>query len=340
MSDDRPSVYLEDETVVYRASALGGCERALLAARRGEPRTPPPPSLQAKYNEGHAAEDAIMRRWEDDHADRYRLVTREDGEQVQVQIGMVGGKQLLLIRGSLDGYGSVIDDPEDVVPVDAKAFGKTFWEKLNKEGIWGFPHYCTQLVVYAEGLKARNLHVDRVHLAVALKDDDGKVGPGSQICYVVTYLDELEDRGYGIDKLWDKVERIEQAHLDDTPFTDIPCPKEGGQWGCPYPHVEDQVEHTLLTGEDLTAFTEAVLTLEEIRASEKMLKEQKSEVTEKVKGLVDKHGKRIRGAGKRVTWVRTERPERTVTYKASVSEYPKITADKDGDDKNDPFGTG
>ena len=36
MSDDRPARYTQDDgTVVYRASSIGACERALLAAARG-----------------------------------------------------------------------------------------------------------------------------------------------------------------------------------------------------------------------------------------------------------------------------------------------------------------
>jgi hypothetical protein len=342
MGDDRPAVYKDEGTWVYRASALGGCERALLAARRGETRTPPPASLQEKYDQGHAAEDTIMGRWARDHADKYTLVTREAGEQVKVEIGKIVSRGMVAIRGSLDGFGAVLGDPEDVVPVDAKAFGKSFWDKLDKEGIWGFPYYCTQLVIYAEGLRARGLYVDRVHLAVALKNDDGEVTGDSPIRYVVTYLDELAERGYTIDALWEKVERVEKAYRDEADYGEFACPKEGGVWGCPYPQVEDRVEHVLITGKGLVEFTTAVSKLEEIRAQEKALKDEKAKATATIKGLVDQHGKRIKGAGKKVTWVRTERPERTVTYKASVSEYPKITDDRDDDidKKDDPFETG
>lgn len=341
MGDDRPAVYSDDGTWVYRASALGGCERALLAARRGETRTPPPPALQEKYDQGHAAEDIIMSRWAAKHADKYVLTTREAGEQVKVSVGKVINRQHVEIRGSLDGFGAVLGDPEDVVPVDAKAFGKSFWDKLEKEGIWGFPYYCGQLVVYAEGLRARGLYVDRVHLAVALKDEAGKVGLDSPVRYIVTYLDELAEHGYSIEGLWEKVERVEKAYRAKADYSTFPCPTEGGVWGCPYPQVEDKIEHVLITGRGLVEFTQAVSALEEVRAQEKLLKERKAEATATIKGLVDEHGKRIRGAGKKVTWVRTERPERTVTYKASVTEYPKITDDRDEvDEKQDPFGTG
>jgi hypothetical protein len=337
MGDDRPRVYRDDNLWVYRASSLGGCERALLAARREEPASPPPPTLQTAFDQGHAAEDLIMRRWQDNHT--WALVTSENSRQVQVQI--VDPDLGAAIRGSLDGYAHH-GEHNLAYPVDAKAFGKTLWDKLDKQGIWAFPHYCAQLAVYAAGLGVLGWDVNEAMLAVALKNDDGTVTADSPVRYVSVDIAELNERGYGLDGLWRKVERIETAARDNTPFTEFPCPREGGEWGCPYPQVEDRLEPVELTGDELNEFRRAVDTIEQIRGDEKALKALKATATDHLKLLVEKHGKRLKGSGKRVTWVRTERPERTVTYKASVSEYPKISDDTDDtiDTTDNPFGTG
>src|SRR5918992_1081323 len=110
MSDDRPSVYVEGDRVVYRASAVGGCLRALVACRLGYTPLPFDEGSELRMNEGVLHEPAILAALEKDGW----IVA---GQQREVEL-TVGGT--IVIRGHIDGAaGKGLDGPARVV--EAKA---------------------------------------------------------------------------------------------------------------------------------------------------------------------------------------------------------------------------
>lgn len=64
MADQRPIVYQEGDTWVYRASGLGLPLRSLVAARLGYPADPPPPTLRELADIGNELEPIIVRLFE------------------------------------------------------------------------------------------------------------------------------------------------------------------------------------------------------------------------------------------------------------------------------------
>lgn len=193
------------ERIVYRASALGGCVKALVAARLGLPGEGTPEWMQEKYDQGHAAEQPILAelakgrdgvgRWylydpTSDHAYPHgpnppafphvtkALMVMDDSDQFTAAIP-VGSSAV--IKCHLDGVGELVEPP-GVNPlglvkmmravIEAKAFADSTYDKYAKGGIMAFPYYAWQVSVqmHSTGLPCL--------FAVGLKDEDGVFQPG------------------------------------------------------------------------------------------------------------------------------------------------------------------
>ncbi len=59
---DKPAVYEEGASVIYRASSLGNCIGALVRARLGVTGSPPPDAMLERYAEGHEYEATVLQR--------------------------------------------------------------------------------------------------------------------------------------------------------------------------------------------------------------------------------------------------------------------------------------
>lgn len=238
MSDDRPNVYVENDVAIYRASSVGNCVKGLVAARLGMEPGPHPDWLLEKFAQGNVNEPIILMMLEENHhvsmwtdleleAAGYVL---DDG-QVLVELPVGSGVR---IRGHLDGIG---DDGDVVYVVEAKAFGESFWDKYDKEGITGFPYYSAQLAIYMAATGLPGLFV------IGRKDTDGVVNE-----IRVTHFDE-PPVNVGLVKA--KVAKVERAAASgELPGCDVkqyPCQwfhlggecREGGDRGAGLEESED-----------------------------------------------------------------------------------------------------
>lgn len=166
MGDDRPNTYIEGDWVIYRASSLGNCIKSLVASRLGIEPMPHPDWLLEKFSEGNVNEPIILNMLKDAG---WTITDENEPEQMEVEI-QVGSR--VKIRGHLDGVGippRMATLPEGFHVIEAKAFGKAFWDKYMKEGIAGFPYYAMQVTIYMAALEMPCVFV------VGLKDDDGVV---------------------------------------------------------------------------------------------------------------------------------------------------------------------
>lgn len=145
---DAGVVTVESGRGVYRASALGQCERALIAARMGMTPAAPPAWLQAKFDEGHKWEPVIMGALEQVH--ELRIVGQQ--ETVEIPVG-----EFALIRGHIDGRAA----PTHLV--EAKALGKSLFDEWWSKGVRQFfdshPGYRDQLTLYMSALGLPALYV-------------------------------------------------------------------------------------------------------------------------------------------------------------------------------------
>jgi hypothetical protein len=150
MSDNRPSVYVEDGTAIYRASALGHqCLTQLVAARMGYAPTAPPAWLLSRYDEGTAMEPVIIERLRRE----YGWVVTDDGDDSQMELEIPVGS-LAKIRLHPDGRATIPDQKVNEFVLEVKAFGDDYWEKFQKLGVAGFTGYAwqTALEMSATGL--------------------------------------------------------------------------------------------------------------------------------------------------------------------------------------------
>lgn len=346
--DDRPAVYVENidgvDVVVYRASALGGCERALVAARVGATRHPVPAVIQNAFDEGHRNEPIIMGRFADDHTGQMRLIPNgENQRQVQIPVIWSGKRktsQPIMVRGSLDGLAIGVsgDLKGKKIVVDAKAFSTSNFDRMlrdpSKLPFWD--HYITQQMLYARGVGA-----DWAVLAICEKLG-GTVEPESRCHYHWIDVageqgrwDEVVSKVRAVEKVAAKIlPRVEEGQLpeEQKEVQAIACPCD---FACQYPQFHDPVDDIVeIRGDDLSTMKEIASLdrrIREITVELDNLKANRKELAEK---MCATYGNKFRGGGIKVTWVHQEIAEQTRVIKAHVRDYPKFTAD-DSSDKFD-----
>lgn len=177
---DRAPVYFEVVDgvgrMVYRASALPGCQNELLAWRLGVTGRSTPEWLQARFDAGHDHEPLIMEKIRR----TYGFLPYGFQDEVEMPVG-----ETALLRGHIDGLdpagnaplithveGKALFQPtrmewDDVVVIDAKALSQSSFEVWQRKGMAGFPHYCWQQAFYCFGLNASG-----VVMAVKNKNTD------------------------------------------------------------------------------------------------------------------------------------------------------------------------
>lgn len=138
-ADHRPDAYEEaGGLVVYRASALGGCIRALVAARQGyTPVSPDEKSLRV-MGEGVLHEDHILASLE--RSKGWEVGRRQ--EELELRIGT-----RLVVRCHPDGVatGGALEAGGRVIEV--KAMGRDVYTRWLKEGWGGFRRYAWQMSI-------------------------------------------------------------------------------------------------------------------------------------------------------------------------------------------------
>jgi len=312
MGDDRPSVYHDPDIDrwVYRASALGSCERELVAHRRGMSGSPTPDWLQTRFDEGHDWEDRILERFMEDQ----RVALR--GQQARGTI-LVGKN--VAVRGSIDA------ETDDAV-VDAKFLGPDLYRKLIKDGIGAFPHYMWQQAVYAHALEK-----SRICLAMGLKDiegegDEREVVGIKEMHYLWVDLADLPTLG----QIKARVLRLEKLAEGDG-WPDCPSPF---QYPCPFDYLHDEVDVAIeVEGEGAELLSDAAEKDRAIRLLEAEVKKLKAERNREVEialGLEDlalTSGHKLRAGDVEVTWVYSHTPAAVIEKyerKASTRAYPKF----------------
>lgn len=141
---EKPNVYEEDGVWIYRASAVGGCSKALVAARLGYDPLAPPEAQQARFDDGHMHEVAIIEKME---KKGFCLERRQ--ERVNLPVS-----NKVLVRGHIDWIGALDDGVERVW--DAKSMSKDSYAKwLAKrwDGADYFGNYAIQLSIYMAATK-------------------------------------------------------------------------------------------------------------------------------------------------------------------------------------------
>jgi hypothetical protein len=245
MGDDRPSVYDEGDRVIYRASSVGNCIKSLVAARQGITPADHPDWLMEKFAEGNTAEPIIVDwikqqgEWEFQSPHEQEsygglpetVIPTAHDNQFLLEIPV--GTQALL-RCHLDGmavctgakaggktsYGwyGLMTGKRAVVEV--KAFGQSYWEKFEKEGIGAFPYYSNQVTIQMAGTGLPCMFV------AALKEKGGDLArdsDGNLVTKVVFFRETPVPMG----QIKARVLKVEAAYrrgeLPDCDYNQYPC---------------------------------------------------------------------------------------------------------------------
>lgn len=207
MSDDRPSVYVEGDRVVYRASAVGGCLRALVAARLGYTPLPFDDASERRMAEGVLHEPAVI-----EHLERDGWVIGDQQRQVELVIG-----DRIVIRGHIDGAGGRGQADRTRV-VEVKAMGQDPYNDFLARGLDGNPRYAAQLTVYMAAL-------DLPGLFVVKNRNTGHV-----------HVTEVDEPPIAVAAIKARVARVEAiARTGELPDCDTTS-----LWGCPFRYLHDQ----------------------------------------------------------------------------------------------------
>lgn len=154
MSDNRPARYEEHGNIIYRASAVGGCIRSMVAMARGITPRPHPEWFQEVLDEGTRSEARILELAGDKHsygtngAPQGIVIDGTTGAQREVEllIGHIDGKNII-VRGHTDGIGLMPGMGEQYV-VEAKKFRPSTFDKASKAGAVYTDYYSWQLSIY------------------------------------------------------------------------------------------------------------------------------------------------------------------------------------------------
>lgn len=268
MADHRPDVYEEGARVVYRASSIGQCVRALVASGLGESSVygaDRQALLDRSAEEGNLHEEAV----------RERL--RSEGwtihsTQEEVEIPVIPG---VIIRGHTDGviskFGETVSDRAllEVKSMSTKQFDKWMRKK------WGeFEKYAWQITAYMAGYPGLDCYY-----VVKRREDglmDRTVIPASQ----------PPADWKAIKKKVVTAERWRRKK--ELPPCDVK-----NQWGCPffYLHEEDNFEEIEIPDDEARAVLEQLVAefvslKEKERIGMEAADVRKKEISPEIFGLV------------------------------------------------------
>lgn len=215
MSDNRPSVYVEGGRTVFRASALGGCLRALVAARLGYDPLPFDEAAELRMGEGNLHEPAIVQWLE---GEGWTVIDQQ--REVELTVG-----DTLVIRGHIDGNAR-LTGPTRLLEI--KAMGHEPYKRWVADRFKSNERYAWQVSTYMHAL-------DLPGLFVVKNRNSGEVD-----------VMELDEAPIPLAKIKARVASVETiARRGDLPDCDVDY-----TWNCPYRFLHDQKALPLAAVED------------------------------------------------------------------------------------------
>lgn len=192
MSDD-PICLIAPDEILYRASAVGSCIRALWAGRSGYEQKPPTAKMQAIFDRGHELEPIIL--------DKLRVLgwTFDDLQgEVSFQVTTLESGLLLSVRGHYDAMGQHEQFTQgEWLPVDVKGFGPDLVKEYLGNQLRNLSHYSWQQSIYAIGCGAK-----RFVMPVYDKDNDMILRSSMFPMDPEFTIEDIEVRLLGVEQLY------------------------------------------------------------------------------------------------------------------------------------------
>lgn len=330
MADNRPDVYVEDDgTVVYRASSLGSCIRALVAIGRdnyqeamGKERVE---LLERSAEEGNLHEGAVIRK-----------LIQEGWEQLTaqgvVEIEIIKG---VIVRGHTDGTLTKGTRSEAKL-LEVKSMSNKRFDRWVRQGFDGFPKYAYQISAYMQA------------------------HPGMDVLYVVKRREDGFEQRMTIPHdqppvAWKVIRKrvltAESHRRKRASFPDCDLSPQERYW-CPFFYLHDEEDPNEgaveMTDEDLAVLADMIPKRNELKRVE-----DAGKVAEEERKQLDKEIVNLMGATKSVPGLETADGVVNVTrvdssgasldqdklraelgedlesfYKRYQYSYPKVTASK------------
>lgn len=240
MADNRPSVYREGADVIYRASALGSCVRALLAFYDGvSPRRKKEMTelMELAADEGDVHEDAVRAKLV---KEGYKVLATQEEFSLQII-------PHAFVRGHTDGRISPPKHPVGIKTAEALLEVKSKSNKqyeLWKSKRWeAFPGHAYQITAYMEAFPGR----DCLYIVKRREtgEDDRVIIPAGQPPIPFKEVKK-------------KVIAVEIARVSGTtPLCDL-APQQ--QWMCPvwFLHDEKDIQTAELTPEMIAVMVDLI----------------------------------------------------------------------------------
>lgn len=212
MSDNRNITYIDDDgTIVYRASAVGGCITQLVASRLGYEPIAHSEETLLLFEKGNLAEPRINT-WLEENG--YELAD----QQLETELSIVPG---IVIRGHIDATGikrstnGDVDRTPQRILIEDKFMGKTSYAKWTSSGVDSFPRYEYQTSIYCHSLGLQHY---RVAIETDAAGDDSLLYDISAERTPKYSIGQLRLRILAVEKA---VKAVELPACDNTSF---PCP--------------------------------------------------------------------------------------------------------------------
>lgn len=254
MSDNRPSVYFDDDkgVWVYRVSSSGDCVRALVAIGldyQGARDQDTEAMLERAANEGNLHEGAVREGLE---GMGFRFWDYEDSADNVFEVPVIPG---VILRGHPDGLGEYtgeggykeLDPPLDRITtpeviLEVKSMSRKVFSKWSLQGFEAFPKYASQISVEMQAFPGRDV------IYAVKRRDDGLVN------YTIIPHDEPPVDFATVRKKIVTAEKYRRKGGEEMP----PCSADANKFFCPFWYLHDEEEEQ--DQEDhLTEEMEAVL---------------------------------------------------------------------------------
>jgi hypothetical protein len=265
-ANDAPIVQVTDAGVFYRASALGGCFRALWAARNGYDRKPPPERLQAAFDQGHEIEELVIQRLIEEGwniYDQQREIVIDADLAIDYPVHIVGHIDAL----GMPPEGKNVKDPEAHLfehLVEIKGLGPDLFRKYKTQGIKAFPRYTHQIAAYCAGIPCADVAL------VIYEKETGEI-------HVEFFENKIPK--WELSAICLAVEEMTRTQTLPT------CTNE---YGCPYYYMHDPKDVAVPLAPTADTLVQALLNIEEQRKTldeaRKMMIGQLEEIINWVEG--------------------------------------------------------
>jgi hypothetical protein len=312
--DNRPPRYIErdsdgNETVIYRASSMMICERALVALASGMSGAPRPAWFQQVLDEGAIVEGDIAAM----HEDETGIPTVNDQAEVELEIGEIDGRRVI-VRGHIDGEADGSESgPHEVVGREFKKFRDSTWPTFLRQGIEINANYPWQASVYWHGREWTALEfvgghitgyqcgidINRIHTAPDGPDVDGFecdpacINRQPIVGEIVTK--HLDAPPIAMKDIRRRIVRFERLIAEGNALLDVPCGKS--MFPCPFYtlHDEDEsTEYTLPTDKHTIEVVQTLVNIDtrasDLRAQLRELDKAKKVINVELRAIVSVEG--------------------------------------------------